>query len=400
MSSSSVKSSSTSPNRDVSSDTEFHCLERSRLERFLERRRAAPTFPLEMNLSENLVAILRKANEFVPSEAGSILLDNPTEKHRDRKRNTLTFIAAFGDKADNLVGQCVPAEKGIGGHVYITGSSYRTANLAEDQLFYPRIDEATDYHTHSLVAIPIRIEHEVCGVLELVNRRQAEEYTRQDLNLLEIFAGYISISIQNVLDGRMAQEIAKRDNLTGLFNDRYLHIALSRIIAESRESDKDLSLLFIDLDFFKRVNDTHGHLAGSQVLREVGQIMQELSQKVDALPARYGGDEFVIAAPGVGIERAIDLAEELRESIVDTTYCDQPGEVQNEVLNLKGLTCSIGVASLQRHCQDRSSHERAKSTLLRLSDAAMYVAKETGRNRTVVAGEPVRRRPIPLSESD
>ncbi|MEJ2085266.1 MAG: sensor domain-containing diguanylate cyclase [Acidobacteriota bacterium] len=284
-----------------------------------------------MNLSENLVAILRKANEFVPSEAGSILLDNPTEKHRERKRNTLTFIAAFGDKADNLVGQRVPAEKGIGGHVYITGTSYRTANLAEDQLFYPRIDEATDYHTHSLVAIPIRIEHEVCGVLELVNRRQAEEYTRQDLNLLEIFAGYISISIQNVLDGRMAQEIAKRDNLTGLFNDRYLHIALSRIIAESRESNQDLSLLFIDLDFFKRVNDTHGHLAGSQVLREVGQIMQELSQKVDALPARYGGDEFVIAAPGVGIEQAIDLAEELRESIIDTTYCDQPGEVQTEV---------------------------------------------------------------------
>lgn len=400
MSSSSAQPSTDSADGGPGNLTEFHCLERSKLERFLERRRATPTFPLEMNLSENLVAILRKANEFVPSEAGSILLDNPTEKHRERKRNTLTFIATFGDKADDLVGQQVPAEKGIGGHVYITGQSYRTDNLAEDQLFYAQIDEATDYHTSSLVAIPIRIEHEVCGVLELVNRCHAKDYSRQDLNLLEIFAGYISISIQNVLDGRMAQEIAKRDNLTALFNDRYLHIALSRAIAECREADRDLSLLFIDLDFFKRVNDTHGHLAGSQVLREVGQILQETCQGVEAIPARYGGDEFVIAAPGLEIDRAIDLAEELRESIVDTTYCAQPGEVQNEVLDLKGLTCSIGVASLNRHCSRGSTDERAKSTLLRLSDAAMYVAKETGRNRTVVAGEPVRRRPIPLAESD
>jgi diguanylate cyclase (GGDEF)-like protein len=392
-----MSSPTVKPHADSTGDSspetmEFHCLERSSLEQFLERRRATPTFPFEMNLSENLVAILRKANEFVPSEAGSILLDNPMKKQRERTLNTLTFIAAFGDKADNLVGQRVPADKGIGGHVYITGASYRTDNLAEDQLFYPRIDEATDYHTHSLVAIPIRIEHEVCGVLELVNRKRAKEYSRQDLNLLEIFAGYISISIQNVLDGRLAQEIAKRDNLTGLFNDRYLHIALSRIIGECQEQERDLSLLFLDLDFFKRVNDTHGHLAGSQVLREVGQILQKTSQELEAIPARYGGDEFVIAAPDVSIEQAIDLAEEIRESIVNTTFCNKPGEVQTEVLDLKGLTCSIGVASLDRHGSKSSSSERSKSTLLRLSDAAMYVAKETGRNRTVVAGEPVRRR--------
>jgi GAF domain-containing protein len=157
-----------------------------------------------MNLSENLVAILRKANEFVPSEAGSILLDNPIDKHRERDRNDLTFIAAFGEKAETLVGQLVPADKGIGGHVYITGKSYRAVRLTDELLFNPVIDEALDYQTRSLVAIPIRIEQEVCGVLELVNRRRADEYSQQDLNLLEIFAGYISISIQNVLDGRLA----------------------------------------------------------------------------------------------------------------------------------------------------------------------------------------------------
>ena len=372
--------------------TDFHCLLPPELVNFLERRRAGHTFPGEMDLSENLVAILRKANEFVPSEAGSILLDNPVDKQRQRELNDLTFIAAFGEKAETLVGQLVPADKGIGGHVYITGKSYRAVRLTDEQHFNPVIDKALDYKTRSLVAIPIRIEQEVCGVLELVNRKEAEEYSQQDLNLLEIFAGYISISIQNVLDGRLAQEIAKKDNLTGLFNDRYLHIALSQIIEKCQKSDEDLSLLFIDLDYFKRVNDTHGHLAGSQVLREVGHLLDGIGQANGAVAARYGGDEFVIAAPGMVLERAIDLAEEMREAVVTSTFCAQPGEVQPGVLNLKGITCSIGVASLQRHAAAESGTEQRKSTLLRLSDAAMYVAKETGRNRTVVAGQPVQPR--------
>jgi len=372
--------------------TDFHCLLPPELVNFLERRRAGHAFPVEMNLSENLVAILRKANEFVPSEAGSILLDNPVDKQRERDRNDLTFIAAFGEKAETLVGQLVPAAKGIGGHVYITGKSYRAVRLSDEQLFNPIIDEALDYQTRSLVAIPIRIEQEVCGVLELVNRRQAEEYSQEDLNLLEIFAGYISISIQNVLDGRLAQEIAKKDNLTGLFNDRYLHIALSQIIEECQKSDEDLALLFLDLDYFKRVNDTYGHLAGSQVLREVGQLLDGIGQEHAAVAARYGGDEFVIAAPGMHLEEAIDLAEEMREAVVASTFCAQPGSVQPDVLDLTGITCSIGVASLRRHATIESGAEQRKSTLLRLSDAAMYVAKETGRNRTVVAGQPVQPR--------
>jgi diguanylate cyclase (GGDEF)-like protein len=380
--------------------TDFHCLQPPKLVNFLERRRAGHAFPLEMNLSDNLVAILRKANEFVPSEAGSILLDNPVHKLRQRERNDLTFIAAFGVKAETLVGRRVPADKGIGGQVYITGESYRAVRSDNDQRFNPVIDEATDYQTLSLVAIPIRIEQEVCGVLELVNRRHANAYSLQDLNLLEIFAGYISISIQNVLDGRLAQEIAKRDNLTGLFNDRYLHIALTKIIEDCQENDKDFSLLFLDLDFFKRINDSHGHLAGSQVLREVGQLLDSIAKRVGAVAARYGGDEFVIAAPGVALDKAIDLAEEMREAIVTTTFCSRPGEVQPDVLDLTGLTSSIGVASLKRHLTSESTTEQRKSTMLRLSDAAMYVAKETGRNRTVVAGEPVPRRTTRLDRFD
>jgi diguanylate cyclase (GGDEF)-like protein len=362
------------------------------LDRFLERRRANPYVTLELNLAENLVEVLRKANQFVPSSAGSILLDDPSLKRKDRPANQLTFIAAFGEKSEGLVGREIRADRGIAGHVYSTGLAYRTSDAAVDRHFDSAFDQETEYTTRTLIAIPIRIEQEVCGVLELINRADRGGYSERDLNLLEIFADYISISIQNVLDGRQAQEIAKRDNLTGLFNDRYLHIALTQAIESAQRAGQDLAVLFLDLDFFKRVNDTHGHLAGSQVLQEVGRVLADAVDGIGAFAARYGGDEFVLVGPGLGLPDAVDLAEEVRTTIVESTFCARPGEIQREPLHLKGLTCSVGVSTLRRHLAEESGADGAKSMLLRLSDAAMYVAKETGRNRTAVAGEPVRRR--------
>lgn len=370
---------------------ECHSLDHVQLVRFLERRRANPMFPLELSLAENLAEVLRRANGFVPSAAGSILLDDPHAKQEDRRKNQLTFIAAFGDKSEGLVGRVIAGDQGIAGRVYMTGETYITSHAPNDRFFYRRMDEETRYQTDSLIAVPIRIEQEVCGVLELINRMDAPGYSQQDRNLLEIFAGYISISIQNVLDGRQAQEIAKRDNLTGLYNDRYLHIALADTIRRCTEEDKDLSLLFIDLDYFKRVNDTHGHLAGSQVLREVGHLLRGMVSKVNGIPARYGGDEFVLLLPEFDLDQAIDLAEEIRARVIGTTFCAQGGDIQPEPLGLKGQTCSIGVATMKRHLDDLSLGEK-KSALLRLADSAMYVAKETGRNRTALAGQPVQRR--------
>jgi len=381
------------PEESFTTADAYHSLEPVQLERFLERRRANPSFPLELSLAENLVEVLRRANGFVPSAAGSILLDDPSNKQEDRRRNSLTFIAAFGEKSSCLVGQIIPADQGIAGRVYLTGQAYSTPYAPGDRFFFRGMDEQTRYQTESLVAIPIRIGTEVCGVLELINRCDAPGYSQEDRNLLEIFAGYISISIQNVLDGRQAQEIAKRDNLTGLYNDRYLHIALADTIRRCKAEGMDMAVLFLDLDYFKHVNDTHGHLAGSQVLREVGHLLRRQVKRVGGIPARYGGDEFVLLLPGADVETAIDVAEEVRASVVDNTFCAGPGDIQPDPLSLKGITCSIGVATLKQHLEPDLSLEASKSTLLRLADAAMYVAKETGRNKTALAGQPVRRRP-------
>jgi diguanylate cyclase (GGDEF)-like protein len=338
-----------------------------------------------MSLAENLQEILRKANEFVPSAAGSILLDNPTEKLPDRTKNELYFIAAFGENAPQVVGRKLPAASGIAGKVYTSGSSYYSADVTRDRHFYARLDELTSHRTQSLVAIPIRIEKDVCGVLELINRQGASDYDQRDLDLLEIFASYISVSIQNVLDARMAQEIAKRDNLTGLYNDRYLHLGLLNRIAECRQRGSDLAVLFMDLDYFKRVNDTHGHLAGSQVLREVGRDLLEMVQMPEAVVARYGGDEFVLAIPDLSIDDALKLAEAIRRRVAQKVYCDGVGEIHPEPLHLRGLTCSIGVATLRGHIPAELPLQAAKSSILRHADTAMYIAKERGRDRTHVA---------------
>jgi diguanylate cyclase (GGDEF)-like protein len=375
---------------------EVHCLGPHELERFLLRRRAGSNLATEMSLAENLGEILRKANAFVPSAAGSILLDNPTRKLPDRTLNELFFIAAFGYNSDDLLGRSLPAKSGIAGHVYTTGRAYFSADVSSDRHFFPGVDEMIQYRTESLVAIPIRIEKEVCGVLELVNRQGAEDYSERDLGLLEIFASYISVSIQNVLDARHAQEIAKRDNLTGLFNDRYLHIGLSRSIEECRRLDTDLTVLFLDLDFFKRVNDTHGHLAGSQVLREVGHDLIEAVSFPQALLARYGGDEFVLAIPAMGLEEAVRVSDAIRRRIAERVFIAGPGDIHPEPLHLRGLTCSIGVATLRGHIAPALALEEAKSSLLRRADTAMYMAKEAGRNRTVVApaGDAAERMPL------
>ncbi len=370
----------------------WHCLQPLELMQFLERHRVSPVLSLESTLADHMVEILRRSSDFVSAQAGVILLDNPKLKSVDRRRGTLTAVAAIGEASKMIVGSRLPVIDGLAGRAYLTATSHAVGPGDRPEALrsaapYPGIDRIT-----SAVALPIRIENDVCGALELVNRRDGGSFSAQERKLLEIFAGYISISIENVLDGRQAQEIAKRDNLTGLFNDRYLHIALMEAVNHCRRTGQDLALMFIDLDFFKRVNDTHGHLAGSQVLREVGLLLSRTTEGLDAIVARYGGDEFVIVVRRLDLAGAVDLAERIRTELMTGTFCTKGGDIQPDPLFLTGITCSIGVATLDRHVDKSDSAEKAKTTILRVADAAMYVAKETGRNRTALAGELVRRR--------
>ena len=377
------------------SNKHFRALGARELELFLARRRLGHPVSFETGLAELLIKILQKAQAFVPSEAGSIQLDDPSDKSADRGLNSLSAVASFDESTQATLGRQLPADRGMARRAYLTGTVVVACSPSDESA--AGLKEA-DRSIRSVLAVPIRLEKDVCGTLELINRCDAGEFSQRDQDLLEILAGYISVSIENVLDGRHAQEIAKRDNLTGLYNDRHLHIELSRIIDLCRTEDQDLSVLFLDLDFFKRVNDSHGHLTGSQVLREVGALLKEASEWCKAIAARYGGDEYVLAVPGMVLSDAVEWAEQIRVAILSNTFCTEPGDILPEALNLSGITCSIGVASLKSHLGEETSAEHCKTTLLRLADSAMYVAKETGRNRSAVAGAPVRRRELEPAE--
>jgi diguanylate cyclase (GGDEF)-like protein len=364
---------------------QFHSLEAPQLERFLERQKAGLSLRHEVDLDLVLRQILQKAYEFVPSESGSILLDDPFRKLASRKDNELVFIATFGDSSGDLVGRRLPAQHGIVGRVYQTGTPYLSADVEKDPNFYGNIDQQIGHKTHSVVAVPIYIGKTVCGVLELINRLEGKTYTKRDMTLLEIFAGYTSFTLQNALDAKRAHELAKKDDLTGLYNDRWFHVRLTETLSEARKSGKEAVLLFMDLDRFKFVNDCHGHLAGSQVLREVGFLLKRTIQRGDATVARYGGDEFVMILPETTLEEGLRVCEEIRHTIESTTFLEREWGFSMPPLHLRGiLSASIGVARYLPNRESTTSFEIEKSELLRRADMAMYHAKSLGKNQVVV----------------
>jgi diguanylate cyclase (GGDEF)-like protein len=326
-------------------------LMRTRRDRDLER--------FEIHLDEHLREVLQRADDFVPSTAGAILLDDPrTKLAGGQTAGRLTVIACYGSSSPHTLGVRVPADQGILGTVYLKGQPL----MAE-----------------GVVGVPVVLGESICGVLELRERRCGSPYTERDLELLRIFAAYISSSIQNALDAIRARELARRDDLTGLYNDRFLHRRLTEEITRAERDGTAISMIFLDLDNFKQVNDTHGHLAGSRTLREIGQLIQA-TLPPGAVAARYGGDEFCIILPGGDTETATGVAESLRLSIEATGILRHAVDLGIGDEGLR-VTASFGVACYHEHVGPFGSLERRQNALLRLADTAMYAAKAAGKNR-------------------
>jgi diguanylate cyclase (GGDEF)-like protein len=356
------------------------------LETFLERYRHDTGVPETMDAASFIKEVLQRANAFVPSEAGSVLLDHPFERAGDPAGAMLYFIAAFGPAADALLGASIPTTEGVVGHVYRNGESHLVADSHDDPFFYPRFDESHAFNTNSLLAVPIRIENSVCGVLEMVNRLDGRPFDERDRGLLEIFAAYTSVSIQNLLDARRAGAAARSDDLTGLANDRFFHRRLAEDLEHADAAGGRVALLFMDLDNFKHVNDRHGHLAGSQVLKEVGYLLRRAVRSPRVTLARYGGDEFVIILPGFDTAAAIVVAEDIRRAIRQQAFLRGRFSWSSGPVDFYGpLTCSVGVAVYPDHVPRSGTSDHRRNQLLRASDQAMYAAKAAGKDRVVLA---------------
>jgi diguanylate cyclase (GGDEF)-like protein len=199
--------------------------------------------------------------------------------------------------------------------------------------------------------------------------RCGEPFDAAQVEMLRYLAGQAAVSVENIDLHELVSEQAVRDELTGVANSRRFRELIDKEAERAERFGHQLSLVLLDIDDFKLVNDTYGHLQGDEVLRLIGRILIEESRGVDE-PARYGGEEFVIALPETGREGALELAERIRERLERTPVprVDGSGELR--------VTASLGVATLPDSASDTRS-------LIAAADAALYEAKRAGKNRTV-----------------
>ena len=363
------------------------CLPPELLAPILERKRHTPGLRgiPRIPLDTMLITILEKANEFVPSASGSILLDDPRQKLAGDIERDLIFVCSFGPTAERIVGERIPIDQGIVGAVYRSGASRVTDDACREPEFAGEYDRRFGYCTHSVLCVAIRIGDSVCGVIELMNRQGGGPYRERERELLEIFAQYISSTIQNAVDAKRIERMVRLDDLTGLANDRALHERLPAEVAEHVRSGLPLSVIFLDLDRFKEINDTHGHLAGSSTLAEFGGLFARTADRRGATLVRYGGDEFVALLPGTSGEEAAVIAERVRaETQARVFLAGRWGEDQ-EPLGLGGvITASLGVSTLEGPVPPgltREMQTRLGVRLLQRADEAMYHSKSGGKNR-------------------
>ena len=183
-------------------------------------------------------------------------------------------------------------------------------DTARDPRFARKFDTKTQFETRSILCAPLISRGHTIGVVEIINKLKGR-FVQADLDVLLTLVEPCAIAIENAILFQRTEQLTITDDLTKLFNSRYLNVYLGREIKRCKRHGIPLSVIFLDLDGFKGINDAYGHLAGSGTLAEVGAILAEAVRESDIL-ARYGGDEFVVVLPETPPAGALVIAERLR----------------------------------------------------------------------------------------
>lgn len=220
----------------------------------------------------------------------------------------------------------------------------------------------------SHLTLPLAVEGEIVGCISL-NSHEPNAFDVQDLQFFSVIGYQISATLKHCQRLSSIKSIAAYDTLTNLHNRRYFEEKLGVETQRSFFSGTTLSLMMVDIDHFKKVNDTFGHPAGDKILCHIASLLKNSVRKDDTV-ARYGGEEFVLILPGASLEVTSRIAERIRELVEKTRF-----EAGQSHFN---LTVSIGICSFPTH------RARSKEELVKMADLALYNAKRGGRNQVCI----------------
>jgi diguanylate cyclase (GGDEF)-like protein len=268
--------------------------------------------------------------------------------------------------------------EGIAGYVAATGIPLVVSDISADPDWSRYAQAHPELNLRSIACLPIRHGDRTLGILQL-NNSELDLLPESSIALLRVLCDYAAIALENARHVKLIQHLSITDDCTGLFNARHLYTLLEKEIVQHIAATASrvvtivqphFSLLFLDLDYFKSVNDRYGHLVGSRLLSEIGNLLKR-TLGPDHAAFRYGGDEFVALLRGLDKPEATDLARLVLERLTQTNFLTAEG------LSLS-VTASLGLATFP---QDGASlHD-----LIRSADTMMYAAKDGGRNQLVVA---------------
>ncbi len=310
--------------------------------------------------------IVRGIRDVTGADACSIML-------LDEKGEDLTIRASEGIPEE--IANCVRIRKGenIAGWVAQEGRPLLLSNIEEDERF--ECTAKGRYSTNSVLSVPLKAKGKVLGVINVNRLVSPRPFNSNDENLLMIFANQAAIALENARLYSKLEKLAITDGLTGLANHRAFQEQLAAELARASRFFQEVSLLVIDIDHFKSVNDTFGHQQGDHVLRCVGQTLQKLVRKMDMV-ARYGGEEFAIIMPQTPKTEALRIAERIRKHVEEQRWVEDDEN--------RSITLSMGISEYPNDGHD-------PAVLVELADLALYRSKQNGRNRiTAVSIEMVK----------
>jgi diguanylate cyclase (GGDEF)-like protein len=258
---------------------------------------------------------------------------------------------------------------GVSGWVAEYGEALLVEDIENDARFKrrdERVRQRRKYTTRSLLSVPLLIGTEVVGVLNVNNKASNAVFTERDRDNLTLLASQAAVSVENARLYETLQRLAVTDPLTKLFRRNYFEEQMDAELGRSRRYRRHLSVLMLDIDHFKKVNDNHGHQAGDVVLQALAGLLRRYGRKDDVI-ARFGGEEFCALLVETDIEGARLAGERIREAAAAFAFDVGRAEPLR-------ITVSVGFASFPDHGRDGNE-------LVKRADLALYAAKHGGRNQ-------------------